>query len=365
MRPAIYIFLALLFALGCATTQEKKKVGPETKTEPCRKYYDFGFEYLRNGSYADAVVNFQRAVECSSDYVDAYLGLAQAYTTMGRLANAESVCVVGRENVPGEPRLYTAGGAVCIEKKDYEKAIRLYLEAIALDSLNFDAWFGLGFAYEMTSDTTKAVESYTRARTLKPEDTKLRFRLGRLLINTGRQDEGLAEIKFVVDAQPEDVEARRELAESYMSVSRFKDALEEFRSILKLEPNDLNATLGRGRAQVKLKNYSAAEEAFDKAKSMAPGTPGPLYYLADMYIAMRSFSKARRVLDEALALEINDKVPFYVLYGDIYFSTEQYEQAIEMYRKALTDPTYGRYAENQINRAKVRIEKKRLEEEGF
>jgi tetratricopeptide (TPR) repeat protein len=365
MRLAISVFLALLFAIGCATTQEKKEVKPEKRTEPCKKYYDFGFEYLRNGSYGDAVVNFQRAVECSSQYVDAYLGLAQAYTTMGRLANAESVCVVGRENVPGEPRLSVAEAQVCIEREDYQKAIKLYLEAIALDSLNFDAWFGVGFAYEMTSDTAKAVESYTKAKTLKPEDTKLRFRLGRLLISTGREDEGLAEVKYVVDAQPEDVEARRELAESYMSVSRYKDALQEFRAILKIEPSDLNATLGEGRAQVKLRNYSAAEKAFEKAKSMAPGSPGPLYYMADMYITMRSFSKARRVLDEALALDINDKVPFYVLYGDIYFNTEQYEQCIEMYRKALTDPTYGRYAENQINRANVRIEKKRLEEEGF
>jgi tetratricopeptide (TPR) repeat protein len=365
MRLAISIILALLFAIGCATTQEKKEVTPEKKTEPCKKYYDFGFEYLRTGSYGDAVVNFQRAVECSSEYVEAYLGLAQAYTRLGELASAESACVMGRGSVPGDSRLLTAEGAVCIEKEDYQKAVELYLEAIALDSLNFDAWFGLGFAYEKSSDTTEAVESYARAKTLNPEDTALRFRLGKLLISTGREDEGLAEIKYVVDAQPEDIEARRELAESRMSVSRYKDALEEFRAILKIEPNDLNATLGEGRAQAKLKDYSAAEKAFEKAKSMAPGSPGPLYYMADMYIARRSLSKARRVLDEALALDINDKVPFYVLYGDMYFNTEQYEQSIEMYRKALTDPTYGRYAENQINRAKVRIEKKRLEEEGF
>jgi tetratricopeptide (TPR) repeat protein len=367
MRPTYALILSLLFLFGCATTQVTDNVEEETENVPCKRYYDFAFEYLKNGSYDDAIANFSKAIDCSSAYVEAYIGKAQAHMRKNELDAAEAVCVLGEENMGANARIKVTRAGVCLEREDYSEATALYRDALALDSLSFDALFGLGFAYEKTGDTASAIEHYRRAKPLNPEDTALRFRLGAVLIGTGKYDEGLAEIEYVVDNQPDDLEARNTLAEAYMDARRYSDAVEEFKVISEMTPDDLTAVLGIGRAQVKLREYTAAAETFKRARSMAPESPAPLYYLADLYIGIGRYSSAESILKDALSMnaEEKDKVPFYVLYGDLHFKRENYEKCITMYRKALTDPTYGHYAENQIKRAKARIEKKRLEEEGF
>jgi len=365
MRPVFALTMLLAFLLGCATTQVTNDTEDAKEKVPCRRYYDFAFEYLKNGSYTDAIVNFDKAIKCSTDYVEAYIGKAQAHMRRNELEEAESVCILGEKNIPGEPRIKVARAGVCLEREDYEDAKGLYLEALSMDSLNFDALFGLGFAYEKTNDMASAIEYYSRAKPLKPEDTALRFRIGTLLIGMGKYDEGLSEIRYVVETQPDDLEARATLAESYMDAGRYSDALREFKAIADKTPDNFSAVLGIGRAHVKLREHSEAADTFKRARSMAPENPAPLYYLADLYISTGRYSNAASILREALGMEIDDKVPFYVLSGDLYFKQERYEESIDMYRRALTDPTYGQYAENQINRAKARIEKKRLEEEGF
>jgi len=151
-----------------------------------------------------------------------------------------------------------------------------------------------------------------------------------------------------------------------MEADRYNNALVQFQAIVEKVPDDINAVLGVGRASVKLKKYSTAADAFNRARSIAPESPAPLYYLADMYIARRRSSSAERILREALARDFENKIPFYVLYGDLYFKLKKnYEKAIGMYKKAVNDATYGRYAKNQIKRAEVRLEQLRLEEEGF
>jgi tetratricopeptide (TPR) repeat protein len=367
MKLAYVLTFSLVFLLGCAATQVKDDIEDTEEKIPCRRYYDFAFEYLRNGSYDDAIVNFGKAIECSTGYVEAYIGKAQAHIRKNELDDAEAVCVLGEKNVPYEPRIKVARAGVCLERQDYSAARQLYVDALSLDSLNFDALFGLGFVYEKSGDTTGAIEYYMKAKPLKPEDTALRFRLGSLLIGMGKYDEGLSEIRYVVETQPEDMEARTTLAESYIDAGRYSDALNEFKTISEKTPDNVSAVLGIGRAHVRLREYSEAAEAFKRAKSMAPDSPAPLYYLADSYINWRRYSDAEGVLREALGMEMEDKdkLPFYVLYGDLRFNQKRYEESINYYGRVLTDPTYGHYAENQINRAKARIEKKRLEEEGF
>lgn len=366
MRLAPGALLSLLLLLGCATTEmsEKSEVGRPEK-EACKKYYDFGFEYLKNGSYDDATLNFRRAVDCSTGYVEAYIGLAQSYMKKGDTTSAESAYASAERNVPEDPRPYCGRATLCINRKEYEKAKQQYLMALSVDSLNFAAMFGLGYVYELMGDTGKAIEYYRRAKAIEPENTACRFRLGKALIKVGKSDEGLVEIRYVVDIHPEDLEARRTLAESYMEAKRYKDALLQFQAIVERVPDDINAVVGVGRASVKLKRYSAATDALNRARSIAPESPGPLYYLADMYIIRGKASSAKKILDEALARNFNDEVPFYVLYGDLHFKSKQYEKAIIMYKKAVNDQTYGRYARNQIKRAEVRLEQIRLEEEGF
>ena len=382
MKLALGVAASVLLVIGCATTQVSEVTETETaKHEPCKRYYDFGFEYLKNGSYKDAVVNFRRAVECSTDYVEAWIGLSQSFAQKGDMDSAESVLARAVLDVPGSPAIHCLRGRLCIDKKEFDRAAEYYMMALSIDSLNFNAVFGIGYTYHKMGELEKAIGYYSRAKTIDPEDTACRFKLGEALMELSRFDEALEELEYVVRKHPDDIEARKTLAETYMDpkVEKYNKALVQFQAIVESQPDDIQGLLGVGRASTKLKKYSTAEKAFNQARSIAPEDPAPLYYLAEMYVTREKLSSARKLLDEALARNFNNEVPFQVLYGDLYFkyglsyyndgqydqSIDMYEKCITKYRKAVNDPTYGGYANNQINRAKARIEKIQLEEEGF
>lgn len=382
MKLTLGMAAFVLLVIGCATTQVSEVTETDTgEQEPCKKYYDFGFEYLKNGSYDDAVVNFQRAVDCSTDYVEAWIGLSQSYAQKGDMDSAESVLARAVLDVPGNPAIHCLYGRLCIDKKEFERAAEHYMMALSIDSLNFNAVFGIGYTYHKMGELEKAIGHYRRAKALNPEDTACRFKLGEALMELGMYDEALAELEYVVVKHPDDLEARKTLAETYANpkVKKYSKALVQFQAIVERQPDDIQGLLGVGRASSKLKKYDTAEQAFNQARSIASDDPAPLYYLAEMYITRKRLSGARKLLDEALAANFSNKVPFHVLYGDLYFkygqsyykdgendqSINMYEKSIKKYRKAVNDPTYGGYANNQIKRARVRIENIRLEEEGF
>ena len=64
-----------------------------------QEQYDLGVRYLSQGNYEEAVIAFTAAIEIDPKQVDAYIGLAQAYTAQGDaqralevLAQAEEAC---------------------------------------------------------------------------------------------------------------------------------------------------------------------------------------------------------------------------------------------------------------------------------
>lgn len=382
MKLALWVIASVLLVFGCATTQVSEVTETETsKQEPCRKYYDFGFEYLKNGSYDDAIVNFWKAVDCSTDYVEAWIGLSQSYSQKGEPDSAESVLVRAVSDVPGDPDLHCLYGRLCIDKKEFVRAAEQYMMALSIDSVNFNAVYGIGYTYHKMGEVGKAIAYYEKAKAIDPEDTACRFKLGEALMELGRYDEALAELEYVVAKNPEDTEARKTLAETYMhpKVTKYSKALVQFQAVVEIEPDNIQGLIGVGRASAKLNKYNTAEQAFQQARSVAPDDPAPLYYLAEMLIARNKLPGASKLLDDALTAGFNNMVPFHVLYGDLYFkygssyyndgeseqAVSMYEKSVGKYGKAVNDPTYGGYAKNQINRAKARIEKIRLEEEGF
>ena len=73
--------------------------GGGTEQSSWQEQYDLGVRYLSQGNYEEAVIAFTAAIEIDPKQVDAYIGLAQAYTAQGDaqraleiLAQAEEAC---------------------------------------------------------------------------------------------------------------------------------------------------------------------------------------------------------------------------------------------------------------------------------
>lgn len=62
-----------------------------------QEQYDLGVRYLSEGNYEEAVIAFTAAIKIDSKRPEAYLGLSDAYTEQGDIANAVKVLERGRD----------------------------------------------------------------------------------------------------------------------------------------------------------------------------------------------------------------------------------------------------------------------------
>ena len=71
-----------------------------------------GAKYLQDSDYDNAVLCYQSAIEAEPDQADGYIGLAQTYIAMGRLALARTVLSQGYDRT-GSARMHRAAGSDC------------------------------------------------------------------------------------------------------------------------------------------------------------------------------------------------------------------------------------------------------------
>ena len=91
MKRTVSLLLALVLMLtlcGC---------GQKGSALSWQEQYDLGVRYLSEGNYEEAVIAFTAAIKIDSKRPEAYLGLSDAYTEQGDIANAVKVLERGQE----------------------------------------------------------------------------------------------------------------------------------------------------------------------------------------------------------------------------------------------------------------------------
>jgi len=138
----------------------------ELKAEKAEKETDV---VKRNAIYDNAIYHYQRALELYPGYEEVYeqLGLAFYYRGIdsAAFANVEK----GLELNPNRSTAYNSLGTLYFEKrKDYNKALELYKEAVRLNPNYVDGWRNVGAAYGTLGQFDKAVDAFQQVLRLDP-----------------------------------------------------------------------------------------------------------------------------------------------------------------------------------------------------
>ena len=92
-----------------------------------------------------------------------------------------------------EAKAYFDSGLASLNRKEYDKAIGDFTEAIRLDSNNTLAYFNRGLAYDNTGNYEKAVSDYTEAIRLEPNYVAAYVGRGNIYLRTGNRAEANAD----------------------------------------------------------------------------------------------------------------------------------------------------------------------------
>jgi tetratricopeptide (TPR) repeat protein len=144
------------------------------------QYYNDGLNFSANGSYAEAVAAYDKAVFIYPGNADAWNNRGIALENLGR----------------------------------YSEAVSSYDKAVTLQPGYADAWFNRGVAFRKTGRYTDAVASYDKAVAINPSFAEAWLNRGVALDYLGRFEESIASYDKALAIQPNFTAAQenRELA---------------------------------------------------------------------------------------------------------------------------------------------------------
>jgi Tfp pilus assembly protein PilF len=233
-RNFFRLVLAALLVLpltGCGISQEAKK--------QAKVHYDLGLTYLRDDNGTMALKEFLVAADANPDDADIQAALGQSYQLKKAFPEAEKHYLKALKLRPGNPTIENNLGALYLDMKRWNDAIRYFKEAA--DNLLFThpeiALTGMGFAHFQKGEYLQAVNLYKKALAIAPRYPLGHLRLGEAYFALDNTELAIEEYRKALSLAPDFFMAQYQLGLSYMKVHDSEKAKAAFREVVRLAPD--------------------------------------------------------------------------------------------------------------------------------
>lgn len=162
-----------------------------------------------------------------------------------------------------------------IEFRDYENAVELYTEALAIWPKFKEAFKNRGIANSLLKKNSEAIADFDEALILDPNDAGLHnFRgFAKAEIGFEKEDhqhfeEAMKDIDLAISLNPEYSEAYLNKGIILMWLDRHREAIDMFNKVIEFNPQNAKAYYDRGLAYDKIGNLPKACLDWGKAKRL-------------------------------------------------------------------------------------------------
>ena len=192
----------------------------------------------------------------------------------------------------------------------------------------------------------KAIEVSRKAVDANPKDRDLKLMLAGELVDQGKEDEGIAMAKGMLNNSPDDQKVWLALGQIYTRIRKWKeaeDALNKATPFTTKKEDNIYLFFLKGGLAERQKHLEPAEQYFHQALELDPNNAMVLNYLGYMLADKGNrLPEALKMIRKAVELEPMNGAYLDSL-GWAYFKLGQYELAEENLRQAVerdqTDPT--------------------------
>ena len=182
------------------------------------------------------------------------------------------------------------------DKQDHDSAILDYSQAIRLDPSYVVAFNNRGNAYRNKQDYDKAIQDYSQAIRLNPNYALAYNNRGYTHFDKKDYERAIQDFNLAIRLDPKYTVAYNNRGNAYLSKNEYSRAIEDYRVVLQLDPKNSGAYANRAHARFFLGEFSSAVPDFAKAAELQSSYP---YYPIWLYLAeARSGRNARRGLED-------------------------------------------------------------------
>jgi Flp pilus assembly protein TadD/O-antigen ligase len=201
---------------------------------------------------------------------------------------------------------YLIGAVYSSRDRNFGRAVPLYQSSLEMDGNNLVARYFLANSYydsDPRQNAEKALAAYNELEKLAPYYTLLPYRKAKILADTGRYDEAVAEYKKMLALDPYYMPALSELAYIYYEAKNDPAGAEALlMDAVKRRPDDPSFYNNLGNIYFVLKQYDRAVGYYKKAIELKEDKDY-YYNLGCVYLALEKVNDARENLLKAKQLD--------------------------------------------------------------
>jgi tetratricopeptide (TPR) repeat protein len=299
-RLLFFVWVAvMLTSAGCSDD------GPRSTAVTEEDALTQGKTLVNSGRYADAIIEFNRAIELNSKSVDGFKYRAVAYFYMQQLHMA--IHDLGRaiDLAPADVSLYLERARFHFAAGNHEELLADCTAALELDPAAADAWSMRAGYYCEQGMHQEAIEAAEQATKLNPEHAPAYNNLAVVYMNQRKNRLAIQYFDLAIQHNRQFSTAYGNRAKVHFAIGHPQLAYADWAEAIRLEPNNAQYCLDRGIAYLERDRVDEALQDFQNgiARLEPPGgkVPAPHPFLSRLYTANAEAQMAKGLFDKALA----------------------------------------------------------------
>jgi tetratricopeptide (TPR) repeat protein len=199
--------------------------------------YLSGLLYMNAKDYDKAVGEFDFALSKKNYYPEAYSAKLLCFHYQGKTKEALDMAKTATETNPQEPAYWYIQGVLLILRNKPDDAVKSFDQAQSIDSKYnpFNICLNRGNAYMAMENTEKAVDDFTSAIGIKPDNASAYHSRGLAYYQTQEYEKAIKDFSRSIEINPDNSATYFNLGMTYLKMDDQKNACRNFRISCKMQ----------------------------------------------------------------------------------------------------------------------------------
>ena len=246
----------------------------------------------------------------------------------------------GNDNETQKQRFLIRGNEA-LKQRNYREAIRVYEEAVNLDSCYVDAINNLGVVYFEQGQYEKAIMQYDQALLCQPDYFDALINRVNVFYELNELYRALDDLQYMERKTGDSSKVHFMLGLVHTKMRNYNEAITAFDKSLELDTANAETLINKGTVLYYQRQLSEAEQNLNDALKIDPLEPNAYNALSLIEVEKGNYAKALEMANQALDLE-TDQPYFLNNRGFIFLLTNELESARQDIDLSITkDPSNG------------------------